>query len=52
MTSTEAGFDYAAAERLAEFQRLLAKLDSREMAKVEACMRGLGASEHRAGVAS
>ena len=50
MTSTEAGFDYAAAARLAEFQRLLAELDSRDMAKLEAFMRGLGASERRAGV--
>ncbi len=50
MISTEAGLDYDAAERLAEFQRLLAKLDNRDMAKLEAFMRGLGASERRAGV--
>ena len=52
MISTEAGLDYDAAERLAEFQRLLAELDSREMAKLEAFMRGLGASERWPGGAS
>jgi len=39
----------AAAARLAEFQRLLAKLDNREMSELEAFMRGLGAPERMAG---
>lgn len=42
----------AAAERLAKFKQLLAKLDGREMTEVEAFMRRLGASERIAGVAS
>ena len=36
--------DAAATERLEKFQRLLAKLDDREMAKLEAFMRALTAS--------
>ncbi len=37
----------AAAERLAEFQRLLGKLDNREVAKLEAFMRSLSLSAAR-----
>ncbi len=39
----------AAAERLAKFKRLVAELDSRELAALERFMRALGSSELMAG---
>ena len=46
--------DAGAAKRLAEFQRLIAKLDNREVAKLEAFMRPMTKSQRTlaAGVAS
>ncbi len=38
-----------AAERLAKFKRLVAELDSRELAALERFMRALGASERMTG---